>query len=67
MKQLEASLEKQIIYRLLDEQREFVIDPDTGNVVRREAWEKIDLLLEQLNTLNDNLFTEEVGIEWVNE
>lgn len=52
MLELTMPEEKRELYRQLDAQRHFVIDPDTGNVVRREAWAEINRLLDCLNELN---------------
>lgn len=51
MKALEMPPEKVELYRLLNQQREFVIDKGTGNLVRREAWQEIDRLLDCLTDL----------------
>lgn len=40
------------IYSLLNAERERVISPDTGHVMRKEAWERIDWLLDCIIELN---------------
>lgn len=45
-------MSKPAIYELLHQEREIVIDPDAGHVVKREAWERIDWLLDCLGQLN---------------
>lgn len=52
MEALPLPEEKRQLYYLINEQRQFVIDENTGNVVRRDAWLEIDRLLDALSELN---------------
>jgi hypothetical protein len=45
-------MDKWDIYERLNTEREFVIDENTGHVMRREAWERIDCLLDSLIEIN---------------
>ena len=51
-------MERSDIYKGLDEQRERVIDLNTGEVMRREAWDVIDFLLGQLVEIQDSIEVE---------
>lgn len=55
---------KEVLYERLHQDRKLVIDPDTGYVMRREAWERIDSTLDCLNELNRLAMGQEVEIEW---
>lgn len=46
-------MERDEIYQELDVEREFVTSPDSGYVVKKEAWLRIDGLLDQLIVLNE--------------
>jgi hypothetical protein len=45
-------MDKWDIYERLNVEREFVMDDNTGHVMRREAWERIDFLLDSLIEIN---------------
>jgi len=45
-------MSKAELYRLLNVERELVIDEASGHVVKRDAWERIDFLLDCLSELN---------------
>jgi len=45
-------MDKQNLYKQLDYERERAFSEDTGYVMRKEAWERIDALLDCLSELN---------------
>lgn len=45
--------DKTEVYNQLNIEREFVTSPDSGYVVKKEAWQRIDLLLDRLIILNE--------------
>lgn len=45
-------MDKQNLYEQLNAERERAISEDTGYVMRKEAWERIDVLLDCLSELN---------------
>jgi hypothetical protein len=49
-------MNKPEIYQALNEQRELVMDNNTGSFIVRQAWSEIDNLLDQLNSLNQVIF-----------
>jgi hypothetical protein len=45
----ELSIDTQLdIYQRLEDERRLVTDPNAGHVVKRDAWERIDFLLDSL-------------------
>jgi hypothetical protein len=41
-------MERERIYCLLENERALIVDPNTGHVMRAEAWKVVNVLLDSL-------------------
>lgn len=55
-----TNMDKKEIFNELQQQRKFVITEGTGNLVRQEAWKRIDGLLDALNEVQIIELTQDI-------